>query len=66
MRTRRLTLGTHGDSGQMYRVYRNQAAAAYLSFISIFSVCFLVTNLSFSSDSAIAGLWSDHLTALVI
>ena len=27
----RLILGTHMDSGQMYRVYRNQAAAAYLS-----------------------------------
>ena len=31
MRPRRLKLGTHVDSGQMYRVYRNQAAAAYLS-----------------------------------
>ena len=29
MRPRRLKLGTHVDSGQMYRVYRNQAAAAY-------------------------------------
>ena len=31
VRPRRLKLGTHVDSGQMYRVYRNQAAAAYLS-----------------------------------
>ena len=31
VRPRRLKLGTHMDSGQMYRVYRNQAAAAYLS-----------------------------------
>ena len=31
MRHRRLKLGTRVDSGQMYRVYRNQAAAAYLS-----------------------------------
>ena len=30
VRSRRLKLGTHVDSGQMYRVYRNQAAA-YLS-----------------------------------
>ena len=37
VRPRRLKLGTHWDSGQMYRVYRNQAAAAYLSFISSFS-----------------------------
>ena len=28
---RRLKLSTHVDSGQMYRVYRNQAATAYLS-----------------------------------
>ena len=28
VRSRRLKLGTHMDSGQMYRVYRNQAAAA--------------------------------------
>ena len=31
VRPRRLKLGTHVDCGQMYRVYRNQAAAAYLS-----------------------------------
>ena len=38
MRSRRLKLGTHVDSGQMYRVYRNQAAAAYLSlYFSNFS-----------------------------
>ena len=36
MRPRRLKLGTIVDSGQMYRVYRNQAAAAYLSFYSVF------------------------------
>ena len=31
MRPRRLKLGTHVASGQMYRVYQNQAAAAYWS-----------------------------------
>ena len=31
VRPRRLKLGTHVDSGQMYRVYRNQVAAAYSS-----------------------------------
>ena len=37
VRPRRLKLGIHVDSGQMYRVYRNQAAAAYLSlYIVIF------------------------------
>ena len=36
VRPRRLKLCTHVDSGQMYRVYRNQAAAAYLSLYSFF------------------------------
>ena len=36
VRSRRLKLGTHVDSGQMYCVYWNQAAAAYSSFISSF------------------------------
>ena len=39
MRCKRLKLGTHVDSGQMYRIYRNQAAAAYLS--SYFFIFFL-------------------------
>ena len=44
VRPRRLKLGTHMDSGQMYRVYRNQAAAAYLS------LCFfLFLSLQFSA-----------------
>ena len=35
VRPRRLKLGTHMDSGQMYGVYQNQAAAAYIHpFIS--------------------------------
>ena len=37
MRPRRLKLGTHVDSGQIYHVYRNQAAAAYLSLVFHFS-----------------------------
>ena len=36
VRPRRLKLGTHMDSGQMYRVYRNQAAPAYSSPYFIF------------------------------
>ena len=36
VRRRRLKLDTHMDSGQMYRVYRNQAAAAYSSFFHFF------------------------------
>ena len=37
LRPRRLKLGTHVDSGQMYRVYRNQAAASYMSLYFSFS-----------------------------
>ena len=37
VRSRRLKLGTHMDSGQMYHVYPNQAAAAYLFLYFIFS-----------------------------
>ena len=37
VRPRRLKRSTHMDSGQMYRVYRNQVAAAYSShFFSFF------------------------------
>ena len=53
VRHRKLKLGTHMDSGQMYRVYRNQAAAAYSSpyffifFLSNFQTLnFFVTLLS--------------------
>ena len=36
VRPRKLKLGTHMDSGWMYRVYQNQAAAAYLSLYFLF------------------------------
>ena len=36
VRPRRLKLGSHVDTGQMYRVYRNQAAALFHPFISSF------------------------------
>ena len=47
VRPRRLKLGTHVDSGQMYRVYPNQAAAAYSSlyFFSFLSLQF--SNIKF-------------------
>ena len=44
VRTRRLKLGTHVDSGHMYRVYRNQAAAAYSSLYF-----FIFLSLQFSN-----------------
>ena len=43
MRPRRLKLGTHMDSGQMYRVYRNQAA---FSYSSLYFFIFLSLQLS--------------------
>ena len=36
VRPRRLKLGTHMDSGQMYGVYWNQAAAVYSALLFIF------------------------------
>ena len=42
--TRRLKIGTHVDSWQMYYVYRNQAAAAYLSLYF-----FIFLSLQFST-----------------
>ena len=47
VRPRKLKLNTHMNSGQMYRVYLNQAAAFYLSLIS-FSPMF--KDLKFSSQ----------------
>ena len=44
MRLRRLKLGTHMDSGQMYHVYQNQAAAAYSSLYF-----FIFLSLEFST-----------------
>ena len=44
VRPRRLKLGTHVDSGQMYRVYWNQAAAAYSSLYF-----FIFLSLKFSN-----------------
>ena len=37
VRPRRLKLGTHVNSGWMFRVYQNQAAAAYSSLYFSFS-----------------------------
>ena len=53
VRTRRLKLGIHVDSGQMYRVYRNQAAAAYLSHYF-----FIFLSLQFSNFKNFVTLFS--------
>ena len=51
---RRLKLVTHVDSGKMYRVYRNQAAAAYLSlyfFIFLSNILILKVFVTFFSGT---------------
>ena len=45
VRPRRLKLGTHVDSGQMYRVYRNQAAASYSSLYFIIFLSLQFSNI---------------------
>ena len=45
VRPRRLKLGTHMDSGQMYRVYWNQAAAAYSSHYFFIFLSLQVSNM---------------------
>ena len=44
VRPRRLKLGAHMDNGWMYRIYQNQAAAAYL-----FLYFFIFLSLQFSN-----------------
>ena len=53
VRPRRLKLGTHIDSGHMYHVYQNQAAAAYLS-----SYFFIFLSLQFSTLKFFVTLFS--------
>ena len=40
-----MKLGSHVDTGQMYRVYRNQAAAAYLSLYFFIFLSLQFTNI---------------------
>ena len=49
VRPRRLKLGTHLDSGQMYHVYQNQAAALIHPFISSFFFLSSFQHWNFSS-----------------
>ena len=54
LRPRRLKHGTHVDSGQMYCVYRNRAAAAYLSLYF-----FIFLSLQFSNIKFFVTLFSE-------
>ena len=56
VRPRRLKLGTHVDSGQMYHVYRNQASAAYSSLYF-----FIFLSLRFSTLKFFVTLFSGTL-----
>ena len=56
LRPRRLKLGTHVDSRQMYHVYWNQAAAAYLSLY-----VFIFLSLQFSTLKFFVTLFSGTL-----
>ena len=56
VRPRRLKLGTHVDSGQMYHVYRNQAAASYSSLYF-----FIFLPLQFSTLKFFVALFSGTL-----
>ena len=47
VRPRRLKLGTHVDSGQVYQVYQNQAAAAYLSLYFLIFLSLQFSTLKF-------------------
>ena len=53
VRPRRLKLGTHMDNGQVYQVYQNQAAAAYL-----FLYFFIFLPLQFSTLKFFVTLFS--------
>ena len=52
-RPRKLKLGTHMESGQMYQVYQNQAAAAYSSLYF-----FIFLSLQFSTLNIFVTLFS--------
>ena len=56
VRPRRLKLGAQVDNGWMYRVYRNQAAAAYLSLYF-----FLFLSLQFSNIKMFLSHFSQEL-----
>ena len=50
VRPRLLRLGAHIDNGWMYRVYRNQAAAAYLSLYFFIFLSLQFSNIKIESD----------------
>ena len=74
VRSGKLILGTHVNSGQMYRVYRNQAVAAYSSFYFFIFLSLQFSNRkppltkngendvsTFSRLFLIGPFWKDHI-----
>ena len=59
---RRLTLGIQVDSGQMYHVYRNQAAAAYLSLYFFIFLSLQFSTLKFFVTLFSGTVWPRRLT----
>ena len=59
VRPRRLKLGAHMDNGRMYRVYQNQAAAAYL-----FLYFFIFLSVQFSNIKMFLSHLSQELWGL--
>ena len=57
VRPRRLKLGTHVDSGQMYRVLRNQAAAAYSSLYFFIFLSLHFSNIEIFRHTFLVELW---------
>ena len=57
LRPRGLKLGTHMDSGQMYRVYQNQAAAAYSSLYFFIFLSLQLSNIKFFCHIFSQELW---------
>ena len=51
VRPKRLKLGTHVDSGQMYGVYQNQAAGAYSSLYFFIFLCLQFQTFNFCHTS---------------
>ena len=61
VRPRRLKIGTHVDSGQMYHVYQNQAAAAYSSLYF-----FIFLSLQFSTLKFFITLFSGTVRCRIL
>ena len=65
VRPRRLKLGTHVDSGWMYHVYQNQAAAAYLSLYFFNFLTLQFSNIKMFLSHFSQALWGLEVWNLI-